>query len=127
MEKKLPGSELMTSGGSSVSWSGASLMFSAMVLKGLPPTFGSIATALNFGPQKGYEEMMQDLINFANTRAEPGTDVASTAFHSSGGNSSRKITCFKCKRRGTWRGTAGQRKALRASGRHFLKTLVYST
>ena len=69
--------------------------FSAMVLTGLPPTFESDATVLNFGPRKGYEEMKQDLINFANTMAEPGTDVASTVFHSSGGKSSRKITCFK--------------------------------
>ena len=75
-------------------------MFSAMVLKGLPPTFESIATVLNFEPRKGYEDMKQDIINFANTRAEPGTDVASTAFHSSGGNSSRKITCFKCQKEG---------------------------
>ena len=44
--------------------------------------------------------MKQDIINFANTRAEPGTDLASTAFHSSGGNSSRKITCFKCQKEG---------------------------
>ena len=73
-------------------------LFSAMVSKGLPTTFDSIATVLKFGPRKGYEEMKQDLINFANTRAEPGTDVASTAFHSSGGNSSRKITCLKCQK-----------------------------
>ena len=75
-------------------------MFSAMVLKGLPPTFESIASVLNFEPREGYEEMTQDLTNFANTRAEPGTDVASTAFHSSGGNSSGKITCFKCQKEG---------------------------
>ena len=71
-------------------------MFSAKVLKGFPPTFESITTVLHFGPRKSYEEMKQDLINFANIRAEPGTDEASTAFHSSRGNSSRKITCFKC-------------------------------
>ena len=75
-------------------------IISAKVLKGLPPTFESFATVLNFGPRRGYEEMKQDIINFANTRAEPGTDVASTAFHSSGGNSSRKITCFKCQKEG---------------------------
>ena len=75
-------------------------MFSAMVLKGLPLTFESITTVLDFGPRKGYEEMKQDLINFANTRAESGTDVTSTAFHSSGGNSSRKITCFKGQKEG---------------------------
>ena len=51
---------------------------------------------LNFRPRKGYEEMEQELINFANTREEPGTDVASTAFNSSGFNRSRKITCSKC-------------------------------
>ena len=75
-------------------------MFSVMVLKDLPPIFESMATVLNFGPRKGYEEMKQDIINFASMRAEPGTDVASTAFHSSGGNSSRKITCFKCQKEG---------------------------
>ena len=73
-------------------------MFSEMVLKGFPRTFENIATVLNFELQKGYEKMKQDLINFANTRAEHGTDVASTAFHKSGGNSSRKITCFKCQK-----------------------------
>ena len=41
-------------------------MFSAMVLKGLAPTFESIATVLSFGPRKDYEEMEQALINFAN-------------------------------------------------------------
>ena len=71
-----------------------------MVLKGLPPTFESIATVLSFGPRKDYEEMEQDLINFANTRAEAGTDVASPAFHSSEGNSSWKITCFKFQKEG---------------------------
>ena len=75
-------------------------MFSAMVLKDLPPTFESNATVLKFGPRKGYEEMKQDLINFANTSAEPGTDVVSTAFHSSVGNSCRIITCFKCQKEG---------------------------
>ena len=76
-------------------------MFSAMVLKGLPSTFESIATVLFFGPRKDYEEMKQDIINFANTRAELGTDVVSTAFHSSGGNCSWNITCFKCQKEGT--------------------------
>ena len=47
-------------------------MFSTTVLKGLPPTFESIATVLDFGRRKGYEEMKQDLINVAITRAEPG-------------------------------------------------------
>ena len=42
--------------------------------------------------------MKQDLINFAKTRAEAGTDVASTSCHSSGGNSNRKITCSKCQK-----------------------------
>ena len=42
--------------------------------------------------------MKQDLINVANTRPEPGTDMASTAFNSSGGNSRWKITCFKCQK-----------------------------
>ena len=69
-------------------------MFSARVLKGLSLFFDSIATILNFGPRKGYEEMKQDLINFANTSAEPGTDVASTAFHSSVG------TCLKSRKEG---------------------------
>ena len=55
-------------------------IFSAMVVKGLPPTFESIATVLNFGPRKGYEEMKQDLMNLANTRPEPCTDMGSTAF-----------------------------------------------
>ena len=32
-------------------------MFSAMVMKGFPRTFESIATVLKFGPPKGYEEM----------------------------------------------------------------------
>ena len=44
--------------------------------------------------------MKQDLINFANMRAEPGSDVVSTAFHSSRCNSSTKITCFKCQKEG---------------------------
>ena len=74
----------------------SNVIFCAMVVKSFPPTFESTAMVLNFGPRKGYKEMKQNLINFANTRTEPGTDVASTAFHSSGGNSSRKITCFKC-------------------------------
>ena len=73
-------------------------MFSAIVLKCLPPTFESIATVLNFGPRNGYKKSKQDLINFTYTRAQPGTDVASNAFHSRGGNSSRKITCFKCQK-----------------------------
>ena len=62
----------------------------------MTPTFENIATVLIFGQRNGYEAMKQDLIKFANTRAEPGIDVASTAFHSSGGNSGRKISCFKC-------------------------------
>ena len=70
-------------------------MFRAMVLKGLPLSFESIVTVLNFGPRKGYKEMKQDLISFANTGAESDTDVASTAFHSTEANSSRKNTCFK--------------------------------
>ena len=37
-------------------------MFSAMVLKGLPTTFESIETVLNFGPRKSYGEMAKDLI-----------------------------------------------------------------
>ena len=90
-------------------------MFSAMVLKGLPPTFESIATVLNFGQRKSYEEMKQDLINFANTRVEPGTDVASTAFHSSGATAAGRSRASSAKKMVTWRGTAGQRKAGRAS------------
>ena len=74
-------------------------MFSAMVLKCLPPTFESIATVLNFGPRKGYEEN-PDLTNFANKSAELSTDVGSNALHSRGGNSIRKITCFKCQMEG---------------------------
>ena len=35
----------------------SNVIFCAMVLKSLPPTFESIATVLNFGPRKGYEEM----------------------------------------------------------------------
>lgn len=68
-------------------------MFIAMVLKGLPASFESVSTVLNFGPKKGYEEMKQDLINFSNSRCS-GSDVASTAFHSSGNR--RQVVCFKC-------------------------------
>ena len=76
----------------------SNVMFTAMVLKGLSPTLENIATILNFGPRKDNEEVKQDLINFANTRAEPGTDVASSSFYSSGGNIRRKITSFKCQK-----------------------------
>ena len=90
-------------------------MFSAMVFEGLHPTFESTATVLNFGSRKGYEKMKQDLIKFANTRAEPGTDVASTAFHSTGATAAGRSRASSAKKRVTWRGTAGQRKEGRAS------------
>ena len=77
-------------------------MFSAMVFKGLPPTFESTATVLNFGPRKGYEEMKQDLIKFANTRAESGTDVASTAFHSTGETAAGRSRASSAKKRVIW-------------------------
>ncbi len=74
-------------------------MFSAMVLKGLPAAYESIVTVLNFGVQKHFNDMKQDLINFANTRCSAGSDVASTAFHSSG---KKREACFKCKAEGHW-------------------------
>ena len=78
-------------------------LFSVVVLEGLPPIFESIATVLNFGQRKGYEETKQNLINFANTRAEPGTDVASTAFTQAGVTAAGRSRASSAKGNGTWR------------------------
>ncbi len=56
-------------------------IFSFMVLKDLPAAYQSIVTMLNFGVQKQFKDIKQDLINFANTRCRAGSDVVSTAFH----------------------------------------------
>ncbi len=72
-------------------------IFSALVLKGLPAAHESNVNVLNFGVQKWFNDMKQDLMNFANTQCNAGSDVALTGFHSNG----RKIkACFKCKAEG---------------------------
>ena len=73
-------------------------LFSAMVLKGLPSDFDSVVAVLNFGAQKSYEEMKQDLVNFATTRGLLSTsDGTMTAFHS---DDQKPLKCHKCGKKG---------------------------
>ena len=69
-----------------------------MVLKGLPSDFDSVVAVLNFGAQKSYEEMKQDLVNFATTRGLLSTsDGTMTAFHS---DDQKPLKCHKCGKKG---------------------------
>ena len=65
-------------------------MLRAIILKGLPPHFASIVTVINYGVEKEFELMKQDLLNFANSQPQPAS-----ALHSSG-----NVQCNKCKRYG---------------------------
>ncbi len=47
-----------------------------MVQKGLPVAYESIVTVINLGVKKKFNDLMQDLLNFANTRCSAGSDVA---------------------------------------------------
>ena len=69
-------------------------MFMAMVLKGLPSDFSGIVTVLNHGEKKSYDEVKQQLINFASTRENTNINGS---FHSKEG---KGIKCFKCGRMG---------------------------
>ena len=78
-------------------------IFKAMVLKDLLAASESIVTVLNFGVQKQFKKMKQDLVNFADSRCSPGSDVTSTALHSNG---RERESISKCKAEGLWQETA---------------------
>ena len=66
-------------------------MFRALILKGLPSDFSQIVTVINYGQEKTYELMKQDLLNFANSQPQPS---APEALHSSG--KATKAECYNC-------------------------------
>jgi hypothetical protein len=68
-------------------------MFSAMILKGLSKDYDPMVTLINYGAEKTYEQMKQDLLNFANDK----TPAGSSAFHSGKPNN---IRCYNCKKTG---------------------------
>ncbi len=69
-------------------------MFTVMVLNVLPRDYDNVVTVLNYGEQKDYEAMKQDLINYANSRP-----TATTSAFQSGGTGNQ-LKCFKCKKGG---------------------------
>jgi transposase InsO family protein len=71
-------------------------MFVAMVLKGLPHEYDAIITLLNYGEKKTFDELKQDLINFANTKSGGETRNAG-AFHS---HTKQAMKCHGCGKMG---------------------------